>query len=174
MRRRRGAGLSPRPGPQPSARQPLAPRKQRSAAGREPCLRADPSSDRVPTAADQSDVAGEALEAGGRLVAWLMWSARGVATHAGVLSWSAARAPQRARATSTGFFDLVYDSKRRFDLQQPQHEELDTHHKSLGTQHDLQRPLKTSLQYKETIGFPPARPISKNVLHRPINPICSA
>ena len=143
MRRRRGAGLSPRPGPQPSARQPLAPRKQRSAAGREPCLRADPSSDRVPTAADQSDVAGagrEALEAGGRLGAWLMWSARGVATHAGVLSCSAARAPQRARATSTGFFDLVYDSKRRFDLQQPQH--------------DLQRPLKTYLQYKETIGFP--------------------
>ena len=85
-------------------------------------------------------MAGEALEAGGRLGAWLMWSARGVATHAGVLSWSAARAPQRARATSTGFFDLVYDSKRRFDLQHPQH--------------DLQRPLKTSLQYKETIGFP--------------------
>ena len=68
-----------------------------------------------------------------------MWSARGVATHAGVLSCSAARVPQRARATSTGFFDLVYDSKRRFDLQQPQH--------------DLQRPLKTYLQYKETIGF---------------------
>ena len=68
-----------------------------------------------------------------------MWSARGVATHAGVLSCSAARAPQRARATSTGFFDLVYDSKRRFDLQQPQH--------------DLQRPLKTYLQYKETIGL---------------------
>ena len=68
-----------------------------------------------------------------------MWSARGVVTHAGVLSWSAARAPQRARATSTGFFDLVYDSKRRFDLQHPQH--------------DLQRPLKTSLQYKETVGF---------------------
>ena len=66
-----------------------------------------------------------------------MWSARGVATHAGVLSCSAARAPRRARATSTGFFDLVYDSKRRFDLQQPQH--------------DLQRPLKTYLQYKETI-----------------------
>jgi len=67
-----------------------------------------------------------------------MWSARGVATHAGVLSCSAARAPQRARATSTGFFDLVYDSKRRFDLQQPQH--------------DLQRPLKTYLQYKAERG----------------------
>ena len=44
------------------------------------------------------------------------------------------------RHVHRGFFDLVYDSKRRFDLQQPQH--------------DLQRPLKTYLQYKETIGFP--------------------
>ena len=77
-----------------------------------------------------------------------MWSARGVATHAGVLSCSAARAPQRARATSTGFFDLsgFYDAKRR-DLTCNNH-----------STHDLQRPLKTSLQYKETIGFPGAFP----------------
>jgi hypothetical protein len=46
---------------------------------------------------------------GGRLGAWLMWSARGVATHAGVLNWSTARAPQRARATSsTGGFSIWF------------------------------------------------------------------
>ena len=78
--------------PRLSARHPLAPRKQRSAAGREPRPRADP-----PTATYTSHTT--ASEAPAVLGALLLWTACGAiraSPHAGMLSWSAARAPQRA------------------------------------------------------------------------------
>ena len=78
--------------PRLSARHPLAPRKQRSAAGREPRPRADP-----PTATYTSHTT--ASEAPAVLGALLLWTACGAiraSPHAGMLSWRAARAPQRA------------------------------------------------------------------------------
>ena len=88
--------------PRLSARHPLAPRKQRSAAGREPRPRADP-----PTATYLTRRRAWS-EAAAVLGAWLLWTARGASRaspHAGMLSWSAARAPQRAHRQA----HLVYD-----------------------------------------------------------------
>ena len=75
--------------PRLSARHPL--RKQRSAAGREPRPRADP-----PTATYPHTTASEAPAVLGALLLWTACGAIRASPHAGMLSWSAARAPQRA------------------------------------------------------------------------------
>ena len=104
--------------PRLSARHPLAPRKQRSAAGREPRPRADP-----PTATYLTRRRAWS-EAAAVLGAWLLWTARGASRaspHAGMLSWSAARAPQRAHRQAIWFTIVVSCSERRFSLQHPHH-----------------------------------------------------